>query len=145
MDRLKKPYIFVLNTGYVESQSLASVPFVSSQTFATAKEALIDCGQVLVVKKNFNVDQYQSFVQEACGTDTNGLAELFDGYNKDDRWKPIEFETAFKQSSKVRFIYQAEWVLSAAIGYSHSPDRVTIDTIFARRTEEGGKTFSFWG
>jgi len=50
-----KRYTFVLNFGYVESQSLSYMPWVSEEQFKDAKEALVDLATFL--KEQFMIDR----------------------------------------------------------------------------------------
>jgi hypothetical protein len=167
-----KRYTLVLNFGYVESARLAYMPWTSKKTFKDAKEALLDLAaflkeQYLVenekpplkccakTKANDTAAEYCSkcgrkmednqfdgelFSDWLCQLDTDidtfhGLIE----WNQEHRWQTGELEGAPNQ----RFVYQADWVLAAAVGHPKRED-VTFETICKTRTKSRKDSFSYY-
>jgi hypothetical protein len=167
-----KRYTLVLNFGYVESARLAFMPWASKKAYKDAKEALIDlatflkeqylteheklpkkcctatrtkdataeycskCGHVLATLE-FDSEHFQDWLRQ-LDTDT----DTFGGYiewNPENRWQAGDLEGAPNQ----RFVYQADWVLAAAIGHPKNADR-TFEMICKDRTKSKKDSFSYY-
>lgn len=101
------------------------------------------CGTFLFFDKKFDVDDYMRYVSGINDCDIDTFHGDYMDLNDDHRWEVGELENAFNNKSQVRFVYQAEQVLAAAIG--HSPNsRRDIEKIFEERSRSGGNSFSFW-
>lgn len=167
-----KSYTFVLNFGYVESAGLCYMPWSSELKFKSAKEALVDLAEFLKKqyldshkvepKKCCKLSKGKDSEAEFCSKCGNSLQEddfdsedfeewlrSMDGHTIDgfgdfiefgeDRWEPGSFEGSKNQ----RFVYNAEWVLSAALGYPHREDH-TFEDICKERTKEKRESFSYY-
>ncbi len=167
-----KRYTFVLNFGYVESARLAYMPWTSKQSYRNAKEALLDlavflrdqylaqlapklkkccaatkfkeasavycskCGCSLT-EEEFDGEQFSEWLREL---DTD--VDTFHGFIEWDpahRWQAEGLEGA----PNPRFVYQAEWVLAAAVGHPKRED-VTFETICKARTKSRSESFSYY-
>lgn len=168
----KKRYTLVLNFGYVESQRLAYMPWTSKQTFTDAKEALVDLAtylkeQYLVenavkLKKCCEATKAKDPKAEYCSKCGYKIAELeFDGeefaewcrnldtdidtfhgyiaWDPEARWQSESLEGAPNQ----RFVYNAEWVLAAALGHPIRGD-ITFEKICKERTKKRADSFSYY-
>lgn len=159
----RKRYTFVLNFGYAKHARISYMPWVSSNTYNNAKEALLDlavflkdqhfvdneikpdkcclaakakdaaakfclmCGASLTEKK-FDPEYFCDWL---CNLDTD--VDAFCGmiaYNPDNRWQAGVLEGSPNQ----RVVYQAEWVLSAALGHPYNNQK-TFDAICKKRTK----------
>lgn len=170
---MKKSYTFMLSFGYAESQSLAFVPFTSTQKFASAKEALLDLSQFMLehyVAKH--TQKLKKCCEESKARDTNAkfcsqcsrsleAAEFdvddfmdfvrgvsycdIDQYHGDfvEYSSTSRWEPMLGTKKTMRIVYTAEKVFAAAVGHSPS-DQVTIESIFGRRTQQKEEDFSFW-
>ncbi len=165
-----KPYTFVLNFGYVESASLSFMPWTSLRRFKDAKEALEDlalffkqmytseaetslkkccqampegsqfcskCGTSLG-KRELDGERFSDWLFEMSQSDENGIGEYI---NRDpaNRWAYGQLEGMPNQ----RFVYQAEWVLAAALGYPRDISN-TFVTICKRRTKSRSESFYYY-
>ncbi len=169
---IKKNYTFVLNFGYVESSGLSYLPFSSRGKYATAREALVDlsnfmkeeylrdnmkplkkcctankkknpsmefcpkCGSPLK-EEEFDVESFIEWVANLNGSIIDGFQ--IDMYSGDKRWESLGLEGTPNQ----RFVYQAEWVIAAAIGYPIRAD-ITFDDICKSRTKQKKQSFTYY-
>jgi hypothetical protein len=168
-----KSYTFVLNFGYVESAGLCYMPWSSELKFKSAKEALVDlaeflkeqylnshkvelkkcckaskekdseaefcskCGRALQ-EEEFDSEDFEEWLSQMDGHRIDGFGEYVD-FSSDERWEPGYLEGA----KNPRFVYNAEWVLSAALGYPHRDDQ-TFEEICKERTKEKRESFSYY-
>lgn len=168
-----KFYTFVLNFGYVESASLSFMPWSSNKKFKDAKEALVDlanffkeqyctssecepkkcckatsekdasaefcskCGNRLSPMA-FSGDNFIDWLRNMSVCDQDGIADFIDWDTK-HRWQTGELEGALNQ----RFVYQAEWVLAAAVGHPHHKE-ITFEDICKTRTKSRKESFSYF-
>lgn len=169
----KKRYTLVLNFGYVESSRLAFMPWTSLQTFADAKAALVDlsnflkeqyltehekppkkcctatllkdakaeycskCGHALALPE-FDGEQFSEWVRDL---DTD--VDTFHGYidwNPEARWQA---DAGLEGAPNQRFVYQAEWVIAAAVGHPQR-EGITFETICKARTKSRSESFSYY-
>lgn len=167
-----KSYTLVLNFGYVESSGLCYMPWSSDLKFKNAKEALVDlanflkeqylskhkvepkkcckasrdkdaeaefcskCGRALQ-EEEFDAEHFQEWLSGMDGHRIDGFGDYIEF--GEDRWEPGYLEGAANQ----RFVYQAEWVLSAAVGYPYRDDH-TFEDICKERTKEKRESFSYY-
>lgn len=167
-----KQYTFVLNFGYVENAGLCYMPWTSTNKYKDAKAALIDlaeflkeqyldkhkvepkkcciaskqkdseaefcskCGRSLE-EEEFDSEAFEQWLSDMDGHRIDGFGDYIEF--GDHRWEAGYLEGAVNQ----RFVYQAEWVLSAALGYPHREDR-TFEDICKERTKEKSESFSYW-
>lgn len=167
-----KRYTLVLNFGYVESQRLAYMPWISKTTFKDAKDALLDLATFLkekyltehdtkpkkcclaTIAKDASAKYCSKCRRELAEPEFDGerfsdwLRDLdtdidtFNGYgdwDREDRWQADQLEGALNQ----RFVYQAEWVLAAAVGHPQRQE-ITFETICKTRTKSREDSFSYY-
>jgi hypothetical protein len=73
------------------------------------------------------------------GSNIDSFHGEFIDYDEDLRWQSDGLEGALNQ----RFVYQAEWVLAAAIGYPHRAE-VTFEDICKARTKSKSESFTYY-
>lgn len=145
-----KKYTFVLNFGYVESCSLSYIPFTSRGTYRNAKEALIDLSQFLQEQylvardldaADFDQEEFIEWLTDMSHTDIDLYHGEFIQYDYDhcQRWQSDGLEGAPNQ----RFVYQAGWVITAALGYPHRKEK-TFEVICKERTKEKRESFTYY-
>lgn len=169
-----KHYTFVLNFGYVESSGLCYMPWTSKQTYANAKDALLDlalflkeqfigeptqlkkccatskqkdseaefctkCGESLA-DPNWDGEQFIDWLRGLDGVDVDTFHGDFIEWDDTHRWQTDGLEGSPNQ----RFVYQAEWVLAAAVGYSHGGNPVKFEEICKQRTKNKVESFSYY-
>lgn len=167
-----KRYTLVLNFGYVESQRLAYMPWSSKQKFKDAKEALLDLANWLkeryleenktepkacclktkekdpeaeycskcrreLADPEFDGEEFEDWVQQ-LDSDIDTLHGLI-SWDPEARWQCDGLEGTPNQ----RFVYQAHWVLSAALGQPHHDD-ITWETICKNRTKSRQDSFTYF-
>lgn len=167
-----KRYTLVLNFGYVESSRLAYMPWSSKQKFKDAKEALLDLANWLkerYLEENatepkkcclkskekdadavycskcrrelndpgFDGERFSEWLRDL---DTD--IDTFHGYiawDPNHRWVSEGLEGAPNQ----RFVYQAEWVLAAAVGHPQR-EEITFDAVCKARTKSRQDSFTYY-
>lgn len=166
-----KRYTLVLNFGYVESQSLSYMPWTSTKPYKDAKEALLDLATFLkeqyldeafplnrcclgtkekdseaeycskcgrhISEPEFYGDDFSDWLR-MLNTDINTFHGIIE-WNPDHRWQAGGLEGTKNQ----RFVYQAEWVLCAALGYPKEEGR-TFETICKERTKSRKDSFTYY-
>lgn len=167
-----KRYTFVLNFGYVESAHLSFMPWTTNNTFKTAKEALINLAAFLkdqyliehelklkkccvstkvkepsaefcskcghsVVEQQFDGEQFSEWL---CALGDCNI-DSFAGYIAWDPEHP--WKSSLEGEPNQRFVYQAEWVLAAAVGHPLHKER-TFDVICKERTRNRKESFSYY-
>lgn len=170
-----KKYTFVLNFGYVESSGLCFMPWTSVNSYKSAKDALLDlalflqeqyvgqteppkkcctaskqkdseaqfcskCGKPLL-DKVFDGEGFIDWLRHLDGIDVDSFHSDFVEWDDNHRWESEGLEDAPNQ----RFVYQAEWVLAAAVGYSHGGNPVTFEKICENRTRNKTESFAYYG
>ncbi len=168
-----KRYTFVLNFGYAESASLAFLPWVSVGTYKDAKVALLHlaaflkdrylvdnsgqptkkcctttktkdptavycskCGHSLSTPE-FDGESFSEWLR-MLETDVDTFHGLID-YDQDAIWQAGNLEGAPNQ----RFVYQAEKVLAAAVGYPER-EELTFEEICKQRTKSKTESFTYY-
>jgi hypothetical protein len=170
---MAKRYTMVLNFGYVESASLSYLPFTSNKSYPNAKDALVDlatflkeqyllghstkpkacciaskakdivaefcakCGKSLK-EKGFDVEAFQTWLSDISGCTADSLGEFIE-YDDEHHWQSNGLEVA----PNPRIVYQAAWVIAAALGHYHRPG-ITFDTICNNRTKSKQNSFSYF-
>jgi hypothetical protein len=96
------------------------------------------CGRSLL-EEEFDPEGFSEWLlsMDGCIIDTFH-ANVMD-YDDSHRWVSEGLEGMPNQ----RFVYQAEWVITAALGYPHRSDR-TFEDICKERTKEKRESFSYW-
>jgi hypothetical protein len=167
-----KRYTLMLNFGYVESTSLSFMPWFSLKMFKDAKDALLSLSTFLkekfleesqvTLKKCCALTQERDADAEFCTKCGHPLASAeFDGENfvewlreigasdidtfnglatwdREDLWMPVQ---SFQHNPRV--VHQAEWVIAAAVGYSHNDAR-TFEQICKERTKTKADSFTYY-
>lgn len=102
------------------------------------------CGRELVKKESFNGEDFTDWlVQMGAGaSDSQSFHSEFVGWQSDLRWEPGVFEMTNGDYKQV-FVYNAEWVLAAAVGYNHVGYR-TFDNLCEDRVKKNESNFSYW-
>jgi hypothetical protein len=167
-----KQYTLVLNFGYVESQRLAYMPWSSKQKFKDAKEALLDLANwfkerylkeneeepkkcCIKTKENdpeavyctkcrrevgepeFDGEIFSDWLRQ-LDSDTDTFHGLI-AWDPGARWQSDGLEGAPNQ----RFVYQAEWVLAAAVGHPQR-EEITFEAICKARTKSRKDCFTYY-
>lgn len=167
-----KRYTFVLNFGYVESQRLAYMPWSSKAKFKDAKEALLDLANWLKErfltenaaepKKCCLKTKEKDPEAVYCSKCRRELADPeFDGEEFSDwlrqldadidtfhgliSWDPsLRWQTdGLEGTPNQRFVYQAEWVLAAAVGHPKR-EEITFEAICKARTKSRQDSFTYY-
>jgi hypothetical protein len=96
------------------------------------------CGHTLA-EEEFNDEHFVEWLRELDGLDIDRYHGDYIDYDTSHRWQSEGLEGAVNQ----RFVYQAEWVLTAALGYPHREDQ-TFEDICKERTKEKRESFSYY-
>lgn len=99
-----------------------------------AAEFCSKCGHSLK-EEEFDADHFQDWLKELDCTDVDRFHGDYIDYDESFRWQSDGLEGAPNQ----RFVYNAEWVLSAAIGHPHYDK--TWEKICQERTKEKRESF----
>lgn len=92
------------------------------------------CGHSLK-EEEFDADHFQDWLRGLDCTDVDRFHGDYIDYDESFRWQSDGLEGAVNQ----RFVYNAEWVLSAALGYPHHDK--TWEKICQERTKEKRESF----
>lgn len=96
------------------------------------------CGRRLA-DAEFESEYFEDWLRQMGSTDMDGFHGGHVEWDEDHRWRSDGLEGKPNQ----RFVYQAEWVLSAALGHPHHLDR-TFETICQERTKSKRESFSYY-
>lgn len=96
------------------------------------------CGSSLQ-EEEFDPEHFEEWLVSMSTCDIDSFHGDFIDYDTSYRWQSDGLEGAPNQ----RFVYQAEWVLSAALGYPHD-DRYSFEKICQERTKEKRESFSYY-
>lgn len=88
----------------------------------------------------FDSESFEEWLKGLDGCDIDTFHTDYIDYNEDDPWQNVGLEGAPNQ----RFVYNAEWVITAALGYPHRSDR-TFEDICKDRTKKKQDSFSYYG
>ena len=169
---MAKTYTLLLNTGYAEGAAVYFTPFQSVHKHKDAKAALLHlanwlrqsyeahnstegfsccvvasdnpnnqfcpkCGRSLA-DREFDPDAFREWICKVCACTMDDI-----GAN-DLRWDDPEWEIGGSPDlSSARLVFEAEEVISAAIGHSSRKEK-TFESICEERTRTKTKHFSFW-
>lgn len=86
----------------------------------------------------FNDEDFCHWLEQMSTSDIDSFHGDFIDYDESFRWQSDGLEGAPNQ----RFVYQAEWVLAAALGYPHGDQ--TFEDICKERTKEKRESFSYY-
>lgn len=111
---------------------------VASKEKDTSAEFCSKCGSSLE-EDEFDSEHFQEWLSNMSCCDINGFHDEFIDYDTSHRWQSDGLEGAPNQ----RFVYNAEWVLSAALGYPHRDDQ-TFEKICQDRTKEKRESFMYY-
>lgn len=90
-------------------------------------------------EEEFDDEAFIDWLQGMANSNIDSFHGEYMDYDPDNqRWQSDGLEGALNQ----RFVYQAEWVLAAAIGYPHGD--VTFEDICKERTKEKRESFSYY-
>ena len=87
----------------------------------------------------FDDEEFIDWIQGMSSCDVDSFHGDYIDWDPEYRWQSDGLEGAVNQ----RFVYQAEWVLAAALGYPHRDD-VTFEDICKQRTKEKKESFSYY-
>ncbi len=87
----------------------------------------------------FDDEEFTDWLDSMSSSDVDSFHGDYIDWNPDERWQSDGLEGAVNQ----RFVYQAEWVLAAALGFPHRED-VTFEDICKARTKEKRESFSYY-
>jgi hypothetical protein len=96
------------------------------------------CGKSLA-EEEFNDEHFTEWLTDMSCTNLDLFHGEFIDYDESLRWQSNGLEGAPNQ----RFVYQAEWVLAAAIGYPQRDDQ-TFEDICKDRTKAKRESFSYY-
>lgn len=111
---------------------------VASKAKDSAAEYCSKCANSLVDEEFFDED-FTDWLQCMNGCDVDTFHGDYIDYDTGHRWQSEGLEGAPNQ----RFVYQAEWVIAAALGYPHREDN-TFEDICKARTKEKRDSFSYY-
>lgn len=95
------------------------------------------CGRSLK-EEEFDSEFFEEWLGELSCTDVDRYHGDYIDYDTSHRWQSNGLEGAPNQ----RFVYHAEWVLAAAIGYPHR-DNKTWEDICEQRTKYKRESFAY--
>lgn len=95
------------------------------------------CGKTLA-EEDFDDEDFIHWLRQMSTCDVDSYHGDFIDYDEDHRWQSNGLEGALNQ----RFVYQAEWVIAAALGYPHRYDN-TFGDICNDRTKAKSESFSY--
>lgn len=110
---------------------------ISSKEKDPAAEFCSKCGSSLE-EPEFDEEEFSDWLQQMSHCDIDSFHGDFIDWNDEDRWQTGNLEGAPNQ----RFVYQAEWVLLAALGYP--PQDITFEDICKERTKSKRESFSYY-
>lgn len=84
-------------------------------------------------------EQFTDWLRSMDGVDVDNFHGEFIEWDDTHRWQSNGLEGMPNQ----RFVYQAEWVLAAAVGYSHGGNN-TFEKICENRTKSKEESFSYY-
>lgn len=96
------------------------------------------CGRSLQ-EEEFDEKHFQEWLTRMDCSNVDSFHGEFIDYDEDYRWQSNGLEGAPNQ----RFVYNAEWVLAAALGYPHRSEQ-TWEKICQDRTKAKKESFSYW-
>ncbi len=104
----------------------------------TDAEYCSGCGHSLK-EEPFDDEDFVDWLGQMSCCDVDTFHGDFIDYNDGNRWQPNGLEGGLN----LRFVYQAEWVIAAALGYPHQDDQ-TFEDICEDRTRRKLESFSYY-
>lgn len=89
--------------------------------------------------QEFDEEDFIQWIIDMSQCDVDTFHGNFIDYNPEDRWQSNGMEGSPNQ----RFVYQAEWVIAAALGYPHQD--ISFEDICKTRTKKKQESFSYYG
>jgi hypothetical protein len=111
---------------------------LASKDKDSAAEFCSKCGRSLK-EEEFDNEHFEDWLQQLDCTNVDSFAGNFIEWDDTQRWQSNGLEGAPNQ----RFVYNAEWVLLAALGYPHR-DTQTWEKICQDRTKAKRESFSYY-
>jgi hypothetical protein len=111
---------------------------ISSKEKKDGAEFCSKCGRSLA-EEEFNDEHFTEWLSDMNCANIDSFHGEFIDYDTSHRWQANGLEGALNQ----RFVYQAEWVMAAALGYPHR-DTHTFEDICKERTKEKRESFSYY-
>jgi hypothetical protein len=105
----------------------------------SAAEFCSKCGKSLA-QEEFDDEHFIEWLNNMSLSNIDSFHGEFIDYDDDHRWQSGGLEGAPNQ----RFVYHADWVIAAAIGYPHHPDQ-TFEDICKDRTKSKRESFMYYG
>lgn len=93
-----------------------------------------------LLKEEFDGEAFIEWLQSMSGVDIDTFHGDFIDWDQSHRWQSNGLEGTPNQ----RFVYEAEWVLAAAVGHSHGGNPVTFEQICKNRTRNKEDKFSYY-
>jgi hypothetical protein len=90
-------------------------------------------------EEEFDDEAFVDWIRGMGNCDIDSFHGEYIDYDESLRWQSNGLEGSLNQ----RFVYQAEWVLAAAVGYPHRKDQ-TFEDICKDRTKEKRESFSYY-
>lgn len=112
---------------------------ITSKEKDSVAEFCSKCGKSLA-KEEFDDEQFTEWLSDMNHCNIDSFHGDFIDYDTSHRWQSNGLEGAPNQ----RFVYQAEWVITAALGYPHRDDQ-TFEDICKERTKAKRESFSYYG
>lgn len=110
----------------------------ASKQKAEPGEYCSKCGRSLK-EEEFNEEHFIDYLRSMSDCDIDTFHSDIMDWDPDYRWQSEGLEGQVNQ----RFVYQAEWVLAAAIGYPHREDN-TFEDICKKRTKNKTESFTYY-
>jgi hypothetical protein len=92
-----------------------------------------------LVEEPFDDENFVDWLRRMSTCDVDTFHADIIEYDEEHRWQPDGLEGG----TNLRFVYQAEWVIAAAIGYPHREGR-TFEDICKDRTKAKRDSFSYY-
>lgn len=92
-----------------------------------------------LTEEPFDDENFIDWLRQMSTCDVDTFDGEFTEYNEENRWQPNGLEGGLN----LRFVYQAEWVIAAALGYPHHEDQ-TFEDICKDRTKAKRDSFSYY-
>jgi hypothetical protein len=92
-----------------------------------------------LTEQEFDGEHFTEWLKDMGGCDIDTFHGNFIDYDDTQRWQSNGLEGALNQ----RFVYEAEWVIAAAIGYPHQ-EETTFDVICKERSKAKRECFSYY-
>ena len=111
---------------------------ISSKEKDAEAEFCAKCGRSLK-EEEFNDEHFTEWLSDMNCANVDSFHGEFIDYDTSHRWQSNGLEGAPNQ----RFVYNAEWVIAAALGYPHRTEQ-TFEKICQDRTKAKRESFSYY-